>query len=71
MIGTTELLIIFGIALLLFGPEKLPKLAKSVGETVRTFKESSERVSKEIYQEVNSSSQDQKPAEKPENKKTS
>lgn len=37
-IGTTELLIIAGIALLLFGGKKLPELMKGVGQGVQSFK---------------------------------
>ena len=33
-----HLLIIFGIALLIFGPKKLPELGKGIGEGVRGFK---------------------------------
>ena len=33
-----HLLIIFGIALLMFGPKKLPELGKGVGEGIRGFK---------------------------------
>lgn len=33
-----HLLIIFGIALLVFGPKKLPELGKGIGEGVRGFK---------------------------------
>lgn len=39
MIGTTELLLIGGIALLLFGGKKLPELMKSMGQGVKNFKE--------------------------------
>lgn len=35
MIGTTELLLIGGIALLLFGGKKLPELMKSMGQGVK------------------------------------
>ena len=35
-----HLLIIFGIALLVFGPKKLPELGKGIGEGIRGFKES-------------------------------
>jgi len=38
MIGIQELLIIFGIALLLFGGKKLPELAKALGESISIFK---------------------------------
>ena len=39
-IGQTEMLIIAGVALLLFGGAKLPQLAKGVGEAMREFKKS-------------------------------
>jgi sec-independent protein translocase protein TatA len=31
-------LVIFGIALLVFGPKKLPELGKGIGEGIRGFK---------------------------------
>lgn len=34
----THLLVIFGIALLIFGPKKLPELGKGIGEGIRGFK---------------------------------
>ena len=34
-----HLLVIFGIALLVFGPRKLPELGKGIGEGIRGFKE--------------------------------
>lgn len=37
-LGPTELLIVLGILLLLFGAAKLPKLARSVGESAKEFK---------------------------------
>ena len=37
-IGTTELLLIGGIALLLFGGKKLPEMMRGLGEGVREFK---------------------------------
>lgn len=39
MIGTTELLLITGIALLLFGGKKLPELMRGLGQGVRSFKD--------------------------------
>jgi len=33
-----HLLVIFGIALLVFGPKKLPELGKGMGEGIRGFK---------------------------------
>jgi sec-independent protein translocase protein TatA len=36
----THLLVILFIALLVFGPKKLPELGKGLGEGIRSFKES-------------------------------
>jgi len=33
-----HLLVIFGIALFVFGPKKLPELGKGIGEGIRGFK---------------------------------
>jgi len=33
-----HMLMIFGIALLVFGPKKLPELGKGLGESIRGFK---------------------------------
>lgn len=37
-IGIPELLIILGVAVLLFGGKKIPELAKGLGEGIRNFK---------------------------------
>lgn len=37
-LGPTEILLILVVALLIFGPKKLPQLGKSVGDSVREFK---------------------------------
>jgi sec-independent protein translocase protein TatA len=38
-LGPTELLIILGIVVLLFGATRLPKLGKSMGQSIRGFKQ--------------------------------
>ena len=38
-IGTQELLLTLGIVLLMFGPTQLPKLGKTFGKTIRSFKD--------------------------------
>ncbi len=40
-LGASELLILLGIIVLLFGASRLPKLAASVGEAIRELKSSS------------------------------
>lgn len=47
-IGMGELLLIFGIVLIVFGPSKLPSLAKSMGEAVSEFRKGATQVSKEL-----------------------
>lgn len=37
-IGLPELLIILGIAVLLFGGKKIPEVAKGLGEGIKNFK---------------------------------
>ena len=37
-IGTTEILIVLGIVILLFGAKKLPELARGSGKALRIFK---------------------------------
>lgn len=39
MPGTTELIIILAVVLLIFGGSKLPQLAKALGQSKRAFKE--------------------------------
>ncbi len=38
MPGMTELLLIFGVVVLLFGGKKLPELARGLGSGIREFK---------------------------------
>ena len=41
-LGWQELLLIFLIALLVFGPKKLPEVGRSVGKAIAEFRKSSE-----------------------------
>lgn len=43
-IGTTELLLIGGLVLLLFGGKKLPEMMRGLGRGVREFKEGTKEV---------------------------
>lgn len=48
-IGFPELLIIMAIALIVFGPNKLPELAKGLGKAMKEFKKASEEVREGFY----------------------
>ena len=41
LLGTTEILIILGLVVLLFGARKIPQLMKGFGDGVREFKRAS------------------------------
>lgn len=47
-IGMGELMLILGIVLIIFGPSKLPALAKSMGRAVREFRKGTEEVTEKI-----------------------
>lgn len=47
-IGMTELLVILGIALIIFGPKRLPELAKHLGKAMREFKKATDEVRENI-----------------------
>ncbi|ADB61314.1 twin-arginine translocation protein, TatA/E family subunit [Haloterrigena turkmenica DSM 5511] len=46
--GAPELLIIVGVAILLFGAQKIPKLARSIGESTGEFKKGQAKVEQEL-----------------------
>ncbi len=51
-IGLPELLIIVAIALIVFGPNKLPELARSFGKAMREFKKATEEVKESFEAET-------------------
>jgi sec-independent protein translocase protein TatA len=46
-LGLPELVIILVIVILIFGPKKIPDLAKSVGQAIRGFKDSTKEADNE------------------------
>ncbi|HEY6065410.1 MAG TPA: twin-arginine translocase TatA/TatE family subunit [Thermoanaerobaculia bacterium] len=53
-IGMPELILIFFVALLVFGPKKLPELGKSLGRGLAEFKRASEDLKRTIEDEIES-----------------
>ncbi len=60
-IGFPELVVILGIALLVFGPKKLPDLAKGLGKAIREFKNATEEVKESLRKETEDLQQEEKP----------
>lgn len=50
-IGPLEFLVIAMVALLIFGPKKLPELAQTLGKTVRSLKNASRDFEQDIKRE--------------------
>ena len=51
-IGMPELIIIFVIALIIFGPRKLPELGKSLGKSLAEFKRASNELRSTLEEEI-------------------
>jgi TatA/E family protein of Tat protein translocase len=51
-IGMPELIIILVIALIIFGPRKLPELGKSLGRSINEFKRASTDLQNTLEQEI-------------------
>lgn len=50
-IGVPGLIIILVIALIIFGPKKLPQLGRAIGETLREFKSSTKNIVEDVAEE--------------------
>ena len=57
-IGMPELILIFVVALLVFGPKKLPELGKSLGRGLAEFKKASEDLKRTIEDEIEQGKQE-------------
>lgn len=51
-IGLPEMILIFVVALLIFGPKKLPEIGKSLGKTIKGFQEASKEFQEEFKKEA-------------------
>jgi sec-independent protein translocase protein TatA len=62
-IGPLELMVIGLVALLVFGPKKLPELGKTMGQATRSFKVAAQEFQNELNREMDKETNAQK--EKP------
>jgi sec-independent protein translocase protein TatA len=51
-LGITELMVIFVIALVVFGPKRLPALGSSVGRAIAEFKKASQEFQNSVKEEI-------------------
>ncbi len=50
-LGGAELLLILGLALLIFGPSKLPQIGRSIGKGIREMKQATKDISNSLEEE--------------------
>ena len=71
-IGMPELIVIFVIALIIFGPKKLPELGRSLGRSLNEFKRASNELKNTLEEEVRMEEQREKTAaERPRRRQSS
>lgn len=52
MAGWSELLLILALALILFGPKRLPEIAEAMGKSIRKFKSATRDATSEVQREL-------------------
>ena len=60
-VGLPEVTVILILALLIFGPKKLPELGKQLGKTLKSLKKASNEFQNEIDQVINEEDKDESP----------
>jgi len=51
-IGFPGLILILTVALIIFGPNKLPEIGRAVGKSIREFKKATEGIADDIKEEI-------------------
>ena len=60
-VGLPEVTVILILALLIFGPKKLPELGKQLGKTLKSLKKASNEFQNEIDQDMSEEDKDESP----------
>ena len=53
-IGFSEFILILFVALIIFGPDKMPDLGRTMGKAVREFKSAVNKIDRQVKDEVQS-----------------
>jgi sec-independent protein translocase protein TatA len=60
-IGMWEMLLVLSVALIIFGPAKLPELGRSIGRGIREFRQASKDITNSITLDDDGDDQKSKP----------
>ncbi|MEH7120713.1 twin-arginine translocase TatA/TatE family subunit [Neobacillus vireti] len=52
-IGVPGLILILTLALIIFGPKKLPEIGKAFGQTLKEFKKSTRELTEDVMDDMN------------------
>jgi len=63
-ISYSELFVVFFVMLLIFGPEKMPEIARNLGKGIRQLRDASNNVKKEMLKETQKAGLDTEAIEK-------
>ncbi len=64
-LGAPELIVILIIALLVFGPKRLPDMGRSLGKAIREFRNAGKEIQNDIVESIDKEDRDStKPANK-------
>ena len=60
-IGIGELILVLVVALVIFGPARLPEIGKALGKSIGEFKEALKKTENTIKTEIKAMDEEQKP----------
>jgi len=60
MAGWSEIVLVLALALILFGPKRLPEIAEAAGKSIRKFKAATRNATDEVKREIDEVSQQMK-----------
>ena len=52
MAGWSEIVLVLALALILFGPKRLPEIAEAMGKSIRKFKSATKSATDEVKREI-------------------
>ena len=52
MAGWSEIVLVLALALILFGPKRLPEIAEAMGKSIRKFKTATKSATDEVKREI-------------------